>query len=187
MVSPNPFATPESDIVEQPMAREVGGSSGQYQFDKVLVHHRDGVFADRCIKCNEPARGEKLERTVYWHHPGFYLLIIPGLLIYALVALAVRKKATVRVGLCEQHRSTRKTAMIVGWVGGLLGIGSCSGGLSADSPGISLFGIAIFVGATIYGALMSRTVVPAKIDDHYVHLRGICEPYLARLPRWSRG
>lgn len=185
-VSPNPFASPESELEQRPTRREVGGSVGQYRFDKVLVHHREGAFADRCIKCNQPARGEKLQRTVYWHHPGFYLLIIPGLLIYALVALAVRKKATVSVGLCEEHRSSRRTAIIVGWVGALLGIGSCTGGMSTDSGGIALFGILILVVATIFGAFGARSVYPTKIDDHYVYLRGVCEAYLLRLPPWSR-
>ena len=38
-------------------------------------------------------------RKVYWHHPGVYALILINLIVYAIVAAIVRKRADTESGL----------------------------------------------------------------------------------------
>src|SRR5688572_23321251 len=98
--APNPFAAPESDVLP-PVADGVAlGSQNQYRSNNVLIHGHEGAFADRCVKCNAPTGPERLKRVLYWHHPAVYLLIIPGILFYAIAALIARKKAIVHLPLC---------------------------------------------------------------------------------------
>src|SRR5436309_2493776 len=67
----------------------------------LLVMSQGARLPDRCVKCNAPANGQRLTRKLYWHSPYLYLLILLNLLIYALVAIFVRKKARVEIGLCD--------------------------------------------------------------------------------------
>jgi len=56
---------------------------------------------------------------------------------------------------------------------------------SYEDGGVALFGLALFVGAVIYGIITIRIVAPAKIDDRFVWLRGVNKEYLNELPAWS--
>ena len=47
-----------------------------WQENKKLVARSETVFPDRCIKCNAPAGGSRLKRTLYWAHPAYLLLIL---------------------------------------------------------------------------------------------------------------
>ena len=44
------------------------------------------------------------------------MIIFPGLLIYAIVALCVRQKALIEASLCEEHRSVRRKWIAVTWI-----------------------------------------------------------------------
>ena len=49
------------------------------------------------------------------------MILFPGVLIYAIVALIVRKKAIVEASLCPEHRSARSRWILLTW---LTGVGS---------------------------------------------------------------
>ncbi|HET6409860.1 MAG TPA: hypothetical protein VFG14_18365, partial [Chthoniobacteraceae bacterium] len=93
-----------------------------------LVTLRNGLFPDRCVRCNEPALGVGVKRNFYWHHPAFYLLLlIPpfSLLLYVLVAVIVRKRSKSFVPLCEVHKWRRLRVLLICagvFVAGVLGI-----------------------------------------------------------------
>src|SRR5215471_10889244 len=72
-----------------------------------LVFAKDTPFPDRCVCCNTPTN-LKLKRQLYWHPSGYYLLILISILVYAVAAIIVRKKALVHIGLCDRHRSMRR-------------------------------------------------------------------------------
>jgi len=68
-----------------------------------------------CVRCGDPPVMEPLKRTYYWHHPALYLMIIfPGLLIYAIVALIVRKKMAVAIPICNAHLEGYKSKRRIG-------------------------------------------------------------------------
>jgi len=86
--------------------------------NSVLIMTRQALLPDRCIKCNEPAE-RKLKRKLSWHHPAIYLLVFGGALFYVLLAIVMRKTATIEVGLCENHSAMRQRDIAFTWALGL--------------------------------------------------------------------
>src|SRR6188474_2361972 len=89
-----------------------------FQKGRLLIAMRGAALPNRCVKCNCDVGEARLRRKLYWHPPGWYLL----LLVYVLVSLAVRKRAEMFVGLCERHRRRRLFAILGSWslmIGGI--------------------------------------------------------------------
>jgi predicted Zn finger-like uncharacterized protein len=159
-----------------------------------LVMAKGSVGPDRCVKCNAPAEGYRWSKTFYWHHPALYVMILfPGLLIYAIVALCVRKSGKVAVGLCPAHRAVRRQRLWIGWglfvlgaaimIGGTV-IGSGMRGPDAESwmaAGL-VGGIVILLASGIYAAVAVPVVLPRRIDNQYVYLKRAGEPFLQTVP-----
>jgi hypothetical protein len=55
----------------------------------------------------------------------------------------------------------------------------------ADQMNLFFVGLALFLGALIYGIAKTRVVAPQKIDDHYVWLTGVNANYLEQFPEWG--
>jgi hypothetical protein len=87
------------------------GGAGIWREGKKLVTRTETPFPDRCVKCNQPANGFRLKRVLYWQHPAYYLLLLLNILILLIVVLIERKKAVLHIGLCDTHRSQRRTAI----------------------------------------------------------------------------
>jgi hypothetical protein len=160
-----------------------------------LVMARNLIGPDRCVKCNAPAEGYQLLRRLSWHHPALYVLILfPGLVIYALVALCVRKTAQVKVGLCPDHRAARRRNVAIAWSLCLLGLAMLIGipmALSGQrGPDVGTYkaagaiaGIVTLLVGLVYAAVAVPVVSPRRIDDHYVYLNKAGRPFLESLPR----
>lgn len=145
---------------------------------KTLVILQGTQFPCRCVKCNEPAEAPIAPRTVYWHPPAWYLLILAGVLIYAVVALVIRKKATVLPGLCARHRRRRWGWIAAGWLGPVAGIAiMAAGGGAAVAAGVLVALVSVVLAMS-----QAQVVTARRIDDWYVHLDGCGEPFLAGLP-----
>ena len=142
---------------------------------------------DRCVKCNSPANGDRLKRRLFWHHPAVYLLIFLNLLIYAIVALCIRKRATIQIGVCERHRRQRVWTIAGSWIAALIGIVLFIAGLNADSGAACAAGVFLVLGGAIYGAFRGPLVAAAKIDNDTVWVRGGGRSFLESLPDWPGG
>ena len=153
---------------------------------RVLVMGKNAALPDRCVKCNAPANGNRLKRKLSWHSPVFYLLILFNILIYALVALFVRKKATIEVGLCDVHLSKRKTSILITWLVVTLSAALIITGIGMDTTPLIPAGILVFVGGLIYGACSATVVTARRIDKEYIWLNGVCKDYLESLPEWIK-
>lgn len=169
----------------------VGSAVGLWRRKKELVVAQGATFPSRCVKCNEPVDERRLKRQLYWHHPALYLMIFfPGLLIYLIVAICVRKRATLMVGLCERHRSRRNWSMAISWLVILACIGCFF--LAAQVTGDAaawliiggIFGILI---AAIVGVAMSRVISARKIDTTHAYVGGASPTFLDTLPEWWQG
>ena len=160
------------------------GAVGVWRTGTQLVTRSYNPFPDRCVRCNAPANGYRLKRTLYWHPPAYYLFILLNLLIYAIVAMCVRNKAVVQIGLCETHRVRRKWGMLACWVGVLGGFVVFIGGLIQESGAAVVLGLVMLVGGGIWGAVTGARVSPAKITKETVWLKGVDEKFLAQLPEW---
>jgi hypothetical protein len=169
---------------------------GLIGFDgRSLVMAKNLIGPDRCVKCNAPAQGYRLHRRLSWHPAGLFLLIVfPGLIIYAIVALCVRKTAQVSVGLCPVHRAARRRNIAIAWFLSLLGLGLMIAvpALLADVRGPDAYaykvmgvlgGVAVLLIGLIFGAAGAPVVSPRRIDDRYVYLRGAGRAFLESLPR----
>ncbi|HTV42258.1 MAG TPA: DUF4339 domain-containing protein [Candidatus Sulfotelmatobacter sp.] len=150
-----------------------------------LVARSETVFPDRCVKCNAPAGGFLLKRTLYWVHPAYLLLLLCNLIVLLVVYLIVRKKAVVHIGLCEQHRWKRKIGGII--AGSSVGLGIALLGCAAafNSGPFLAAGLVVLFGGTVTGGLMARTIAPTKIEKEYVWLAGVHRDFIANFPEWN--
>src|SRR5438132_7541989 len=64
----------------------------------------EGDLPAVCMKCGASAVTSKMKRFA-WHPPWVWILIIFGLLPFAIVALVVTKRMIVRGPLCNEHRN----------------------------------------------------------------------------------
>ena len=125
-----------------------------------------------------------LKRRLSWHHPAIYLIIIVALLVYLIVALFLRKNAVVEVGLCEKHLARRRQGVLVIWLLLLVGLAGFIMAMVAADATYLLAGLGFFLAAIVYGLIAVRVVVPSKIDDKFVWLKGVNRDYLDQLPQW---
>ena len=160
------------------------GGHGVWRDRSTLVMDKNATLPDRCVKCNEPAFGQRLKRKLSWHHPAIYLIILVALLIYLVVAMVLRKTANVEVGVCERHMKARRRSILITWGAVVLSFILFYFAALRDDGSIALFGMALLVGAVIYGIITIRLVAPSKIDDRFVWLRGVNKEYLNELPAW---
>jgi hypothetical protein len=151
--------------------------------NSILVMAKDALLPGRCVKCNAYTE-ERLRRKLSWHHPALFLLILFSILVFAIVAMVVRKTATVDVGFCPEHRAARKKHTAITWALGLLSI-LCLILTPVFEDATFVLGAIVFLVATaIYGIITLRVVVPTKIDDQFVWLKGVNTDYLQEFPDW---
>jgi len=177
--------TPAGIVLEDGYVLPPPPSGGVWRDNSTLVMVKEAPLPDRCVKCNAPANGVRLRRRLAWHSPVLYLLIFVALLIYAILAAVLSKRATIYIGLCAEHFQRRRKKIAVGWIllaGGLISI---IVGFAYEYPIIGLLGFAVFLFALIWLIVISRVVTPKKIDDRLVWLNGINSAYLSQFPPWQ--
>lgn len=157
--------------------------AGIWREQSTLVMSRDALLPQRCVKCNAFTNG-RLTRKLSWHHPALYLLLLVAFLIYLIVAMIVRKSATVEVGLCEEHRAKRRTFIWITWILVLLGLAGLLLAIMANDGGPALIGILVLLTAIIFGVTATRVTYPSKIDERFVWLKGVNPDYLNQFPPW---
>ena len=154
---------------------------------KKLIMVKTATLPDRCVKSNQPAE-TYLKRNLSWHPSWVYVLALSPI-IYIIVALLIRKTATISIGLSDEWARKRRTILATAWSLALVGIGIVIAGfalLKGDVPMYTLCGgLVLTIGAAIYGAVAGSLVTTAKITDQYVWLNGVCEEYLEELPEWD--
>lgn len=175
--SENPFAPPSAPLEDRSTDRV-------WRDGKVLVAPKDAALPPLCVKCGEPASQMK-KRVFFWHHPALYLLVLCGLLLYLIVAIIARRRATLTVGLCPRHAGKWRNGMLLGWLGALAGIGVAVAGGANDSCGIMALGLLLFLGTIIAGMFMARVLQVEHIDRTYARLKGCGEGFLAGLPEFN--
>lgn len=157
--------------------------AGVWRDKAILVMSKDARLPDRCVKCNEPTHG-RLKRNLTWHHPAIYILLLVAWLIYLIVALVVRKRATVELGLCDEHLQKRRRNVWITWGLLLLGVFCFVLAIAAEDGNPALLGLLLILGGAIYGIATVRVTAPTRIDDRFVRLRGVNKDYLDLLPQW---
>ena len=172
--------TPQHPYFPPPMH----GLQTVWRDKSVLVMTKEALLPNRCVKCNEPT-GERLKRKLTWHHPAIYLTVLVSILVYAVIALVLRKSATVNLGLCEDHLSIRRRNIAITWFMGILAVLCFPVAAMLEDPAAMFVGCLLVLATAIYGVVTLRVVVPTKIDDHFVWLKGINPDYLRDFPQWQ--
>jgi H+/Cl- antiporter ClcA len=162
--------------------------AGLWRQGNVLVMHKLAPLPDICLKSNQPAM-RRLKRSLSWHHPAVFLIILVHILIYIVVALVVRKTAKIHIPLTEEWFAIRRRRMILSWSMILLSVVMFGAAVSvvdqqAWAPWILIIAIFLGLGAAIYGLLACRLVWPKRMTDEYIWLKGVHSDYLARLEVW---
>ena len=181
----NPFEAPKADVDNVPSVGGAGPWSDGAQ--KLLVTTLDAVLPERCLRCNRPTEGHRQKRVLYWHTPALFVLAISPI-IYLIVALIVRKKATVIVGLCPDHRRRRRNDIFiaVAWaLGSLIGLPVI--GITFEAPVVALVGLLGFVGAMIFVVYRVNLLRPKSIDKRYAFLQGASPEFLRSLEPFRGG
>lgn len=151
----------------------------------VLV--QGGNLPARCVKCNQPGHGGPIKKTMFWHDPMWYLLILAGLLVYVIVAICIRKKIKVHIALCQQHKRQRMVWTLMTVLGLVGGIGLFAAGIAVELPLLILVGLLLFIFGLVAAVVASSSLKPTFIDDRVARLKGAKEPFLSSLPDWPYG
>lgn len=175
-------------FVPQPNAPQIV-RSGTHLFMSLPAQGQVVDLPPMCVKCGQPATDKPVVKTFSWHHPGFYLLIFVGVLIYVIVALIVRKTIRVAVPLCAHHRQRRGVWITLAWVLPLIGIADAfvlPRLFDLDSGWIALIVVVSILAGLILWAAVSNPIRPQSIDNFSAEFSGFCDPFLDQFPPLSR-
>jgi hypothetical protein len=171
----NPYAPPapgsESAGLGGPIALHREG-------DALVVPVLGAVLPKRCVRCNAPAE-HRLKRRLFWHPPGWFLLILVSVLVYAIAALIVRKKAELYVHLCDRHHALRRIGIAVGWIGSI----ACVVGAFAlieSAPGTAVLLFFLMFVPLVAGFMLVNVVTAKRIDKERAWLK-VGRPFLDSL------
>ena len=187
----NPYAAPQ-----QPQGYTPGGAysnqplfAGLWRQGNVLVMHKAAPLPDICLKSNGKAT-RRLPRSLSWHHPAIFILVVISPIIYIIVALVVRKTATIQLPLTDEWYARRRWRMLIAWSLVLTCIllfvvGGAFAEQLAIAPWLMVGSVFGLLGAAIYGLVACRLVTPQRINDQYIWLKGVHPDFLNRLEVWQ--
>ncbi|MBB4128201.1 MFS family permease [Xanthomonas translucens] len=174
----NPYQAPDTAIQVASMPPLPGETLWRDGDDLLCV--RDTPFPARCVKCGAALRNDELKkRTFYWHAPGWYVLILVSVVIYAIAALIARKRSSHVLGICAEHRRRRNRFVLL--AAAAFVAGPLLGFAVGDEAGLWL-GLAVFLAMLIAGMFGARILVPRRMDERYARYKGVAPAFLARLP-----
>lgn len=147
-----------------------------------LIVYRGGSLPPYCVKCGMATHQQPVMRKFYWHSPWIYLVVLANLLIYAIVALVVRKRFDLGVPLCESHFRLRRIWMTVAAALMLIAFPALIVGITTDYPGTGLVVclVTLLTGAVAWG-MVAPILRPTRITDEMAVFRGADERFFGRL------
>jgi hypothetical protein len=187
----NPYAAPQMGGYMQPPQQpgNVPAFAGLWRQGDVMVMHKNAPLPDICLKSNRPAT-RRLKRSLSWHHPAVFLAILVHIILYVIIALIIRKTATIYIALTDEWFAIRRRRMtislsLVGVSLVLFAAGCVLAANEVDWGVIFLpLSIVLGLGATIYGLVACRLVWPKRMTDEYIWLKGVNPDFLSRLEIW---
>jgi hypothetical protein len=170
-------------FLPQPSAPEIV-RSGSHLFIALPPAGQVVFLPALCVKCGRPATDKPVVKTLSWHHPALYLLLLFALLLYLIVALIVRKTIRVGVPLCEQHAQRRSVWVMLAWVLPVIGIADAFvlPRFNVDPGWIALVAVVFVLAGLVIWAVVSNPIRPQAIDSFSAEFSGFCEPFLEQFP-----
>jgi len=156
---------------------------------RVELHEADGRLPHKCMCCGEEASITKT-RNMAWCPPWTVVLILAGLLPYAIVVLILTKRARVQVPLCAKHANHWLKRGFLIWGSLLAGIGfvvllavlynnvpraqqeSLGAGICFVSVGLAIAWIIVVIVA------QTTAIRPTEITDYEITLGGVAPEFV---------
>jgi hypothetical protein len=138
--------------------------------DDLLVLRLGAQLPDRCISTNEPADGGRIRVPLVWYPDSVRWAGLGGTLPFVIVAISLRKSATIDVPVSRRWRRERRQSAVRAWT-------------------LALMGLAVFLVGRPFGGLhtvnwpLMETVGVVRMTDTHVWLSGANRRYLAALPQ----
>ncbi len=180
----NPYAPPQQ-LTPTPAPGGFAGVGAWQERGQVVLFSSGSVLPDRCALCNAPGK-HRVSKTFYWHEPWLYALIFAGWIVYAIVAMILRKSANVEYWLCDEHRQRRTIGLVLIWTGFLVPLIGMLVAAGANSGVFLVICLLAMIALPIVGAVLVRGVRPARIDDAQVWLKA-GPAFVASLPESPGG
>lgn len=157
-------------------------AGGVWRHGDQLLVYKYAQLPDRCIKCNSPASGGRVARTLYWHPPWVYAFLFLGPLLYLVVAAIIQKRARVELTVCAGHAAKRRNLILAGWVLFLLALSGIVIGVNGNSALFGLLGVLFFLTWVVVLLVVNQFVSVVRIDGEYVWIKNVASEFLASLP-----
>jgi hypothetical protein len=140
-----------------------------------------------CVRCGAPSNGKPLKKTLWWHHPAIYLVLLISPLIYVIVAVIVRKSMKVNVPLCLEHAKRRSIMVTLAWVLPLIGFVDLFvlPQFKVDIGVAVLIFIAFLLAGLVIWAVVASPIRPKLINQFRGEFSGFCEVFLQQFPEGS--
>lgn len=156
------------------------------QGDKLIIP-KGAPLPPYCVKCGQSVTGEPFRKSFFWHNPWLFLLVLVNILVYAIVAMIIRKRADLAIFICDDHRQRRRNLLIATWV---LALGFIPGGIlvgslihdSDTAVGLGILTSFLLLIAAFVAGGLSAVLRPKEITDSSATFSGACEQFLAMLP-----
>ncbi|MDA0811235.1 MAG: DUF4339 domain-containing protein [Verrucomicrobia bacterium] len=165
----------------------VGG--GPWRDRKAILFNEGAELPRRCIKCNAPAEHPITKNLSHISHWMLLLILLgfPGIVLYVLIGLIIRKRAKVTAYLCTSHRKQRKAFLTINWsvaAALVLGIVIAGNSLMGDEFAILIgFSVLGFLICAIAGIRLQLFRVQ-RIKDGTVRATGPSRKFLDSLQEW---
>ena len=161
----------------------VASGTDAWQSGDAVVTLHGATLPARCARCNGAATGKPVSRTLYWQPRWVYLsLLVPP--VYIVLHLVLRRRVTVSVPICEEHRQRRQKFIVFRCFLLAIAIGAVMVAIFYGLEGIPGLALFILVAALSIGDPYVTLVSTKYIGTQYVWIRGFCHDYRAALPEF---
>lgn len=130
-----------------------------------------------CVKCGAPPTAW-LRRKYYWHTPWIYLVLLLNVLVFAIVAMIVRKWLHVNVPLCATHAAGRRKQLAVAWGLAAAGMVLPFVLIAVGLPAWLGFLMVVLVPVGVVVGVRSNPLTPRRIDEAGGKFKGASAAFL---------
>jgi len=146
---------------------------------------KDDLLPNVCMKCGAPATTH-YEKSFRWYPPWLNILVLAGLLIWAILVSILTKRATIRAPLCDEHAGHWRIRFMIAFIPLLIALMILIGGITLaataerDPDQSDLGGVIAAVGGgsfvlwLIVAAIVQSTGIrPTEITDTTITLTSV--------------
>ena len=150
-----------------------------------LVVVKESVFTDNCMQCNQPAEGNIISKTFFWHSPVILPLLVLSFPFYIVVAFFMKRYVTIPIPICKKHLQIRFMMTFMGSLCVPLGIGFFLWAIASGNPIGLLLGVLSFIVSLFLIVIGRNPVWASQIDGEYVIIRGGHPDFVRTYPEWE--